>query len=176
VSNYLSAVAELKDTLGDEPVAIEGISVSSWDGKDGDKLIRHLFDMSSGSFAQNRFFTPITFEAFLDIYKPVMPFVDPKHVLFAHDDAGALKGFLFGTPDLFSKQAKPAAILKTYASGMRGVGHLLADSYHRRAIDLGFDRVIHALIHENNSSRTRSEMHGARVFRRYALMGRKLTD
>ena len=176
VSRYISATARLEDTIGPEPVTLEGVTVSSWDGKDGERLIRHLFDMSSGSFARNRFFTPIGFDAFMDIYKPIMPFIDPRHVLFAHGDDGSLKGFLFGTPDHFAKDGKPAAILKTYASGMRGVGHLLADTYHRRALELGFERVIHALIHEDNTSRQRSEMHGARIFRRYALMGLKLSD
>jgi hypothetical protein len=176
VSNYLSSMAKLEETLGERPATVAGVTVSAWDGKDGEKLIRHLFDMSIGAFARNRFFTPIDFSAFLDIYKPIMPFIDPKHVLFARDQNGDLKGFLFGTPDHFAKDGKPAAILKTYASTMRGVGHLLADTYHRRALDLGFEKVIHALIHENNASRQRSEMHGARVFRRYALMGLTLAS
>lgn len=176
VSRYVSATARLEDTIGPEPAKVEGVTVSAWDGKDGEEPIRHLFDMSSGSFVRNQFFTPIGFDAFMDVYKPIMPFVDPRQVLFAHDDRGDLKGFLFGTPDHLAKDGKPAAILKTYASGMRGVGYLLADTFHRRALDLGFEKVIHALIHENNTSRQRSEMHGAKVFRRYALMGLKLAD
>lgn len=175
VSRYLSATARLEDTLGEKPAEVPGVTITAWDGQDGDKLIRHLFDMSADSFAQNRFFTPITFESFLELYRPVMPLIDPRHVLFAHDENGDLKGFLFGTPDLQASIGKQSAILKTYASGMRGVGHLLADTYHRRALDLGFERVIHALIHEDNTSRRRSEMHNARVFRRYALMGRKVS-
>ena len=154
--------------------SVDGVTVEPWDGEDGEALIRHLFDMSGASFARNRFFTPIEFEAFLDIYKPMMPHIDPSHVLFARDGGGALCGFLFGTPDLADTTGKPAAIIKTYASGVRGVGHLLADTYHRRAIDMGFEKVIHALIHVDNTSRDRSLRHGARVFRRYALMGWKL--
>ena len=176
VSRYLSAAARLEDTLGQKPAEVPGVTIKAWDGKDGEMLVRHLFDMSESSFARNRFFTPIDFEAFFGIYKPIMALVDPRHVLFAHDQNGDLKGFLFGTPDLVSQTGKPAAILKTYASGMRGVGHLLADTFHRRALDLGFETVIHALIHEGNTSRSRSNMHGAKVFRRYALMGRRLTE
>jgi hypothetical protein len=65
-------------------------------------------------------------------------------------------------------------ILKTYASRRRGVGHLLADTFHRRALALGFTHVIHALMHVDNVSRGRSARHATSVFRRYALMGRVL--
>lgn len=39
---------------------------------------------------------------------------------------------------------------------------------------LGYRDVVHALIHDDNISRQRSERLGATVFRRYALMGRRL--
>lgn len=174
VSTYLSARAGLTDTLGDSPADVSGITVKAWDGKDGEKLIRHLYEMSTGSFASNHFYTSIDFDAFWQIYKPIMPFVDPRHVLFANDENGDLKGFLFGASDLNARDGRPAAILKTYASLQRGVGHLLADTYHRRALDMGFETVIHALMHETNTSSNRSQMHKASVFRRYALMGREL--
>ena len=65
-------------------------------------------------------------------------------------------------------------ILKTYASARRGVGHLLADTLHRRARALGYSDVIHALMHVDNISRERSSRHQAHTFRRYALLGRRL--
>lgn len=174
VSRYVSARARLADTIDEEPVQVPGVTVVQWDGKDAERLIRNLFEMSGLAFSRNRFFKPIGFEPFLDLYRPLLPLLDPRHVLFAHDASGDLVGFLFGMPDRPSGTDKPAAILKTYASRLRGVGHLLADSYHRRAIDMGFEHVIHALMHEDNISRDRSSRHGADIFRRYALMGRKL--
>ena len=174
VSRYISAIAALADTLGEAPAAVPGIVVEPWDGTDGETLIRRMFDLSSARFADNRFFTPIGFDAFLGLYRPLLPLIDKDHVLFARDEAGAIRGFLFGMPDPFGAPGAPRCILKTYASGVRGAGHLLADSYHRRALDMGFGTVIHALMHEDNVSRDRSARHGARVFRRYALMGRTL--
>ncbi|NJM51678.1 MAG: hypothetical protein HC843_13090 [Sphingomonadales bacterium] len=175
ISHYMSSKARLADTLGAAPVPVPaGISIEAWDGQDGQMLIRHLFDMSVGSFAQNLFFTPIDFESFLGIYTPLLPFINKDHVLFARDDGGAIKGFLFGTPNYLAQGEEKSCILKTYASMVPGLGHVLADSYHRRAIDMGFTHVIHALMHEDNKSRHASEMHKAQIFRRYALMGRKL--
>ncbi|HEV2514157.1 MAG TPA: hypothetical protein VGV07_02815 [Devosia sp.] len=172
ISSYVSSRARLGDTIGEAPVNMAGVSVTAWDGQGAELLIGKLFDMSGSAFAGNRFFKPISREAFLELYRPLLPLLDPRHILFAHGPAGQLVGFLFGMPDRAS--AVPTAILKTYASGLRGVGHLLADSYHRRALELGFTEVIHALMHEDNVSRQRSERHSARVFRRYALMGRRL--
>jgi hypothetical protein len=170
ISSYVSARAKLVDTLAPDPVRMPGIVVTPWDGEGAEQLIAQLFNMSASSFAGNHFFKPIALEAFLELYRPVLPLLDSRHVLFAHTQAGQLVGFLFGMPDRLAP-TRPAAILKTYASALRGVGHLLADSYHRRALDLGFTEVIHALMHEDNSSRDRSERHKAKVFRRYELMG-----
>lgn len=173
ISRYVSARARLVDTLGPEPVAIPGITVTPWDGAGAEALISRLFAMSGAAFSGNHFFKPIGLEAFLALYRPILPMLDPRHVLFAHGPGGDLVGFLFGYPDRLAPQ-NPAAVLKTYASGLRGVGHLLADHYHRRALDMGHDTVIHALMHESNVSSERSARHKAQVFRRYALLGRRL--
>ncbi len=174
VSDYVSARGKLADTLGPSPATPPGITVSVWDGNDAEQLIIKLYEMSASSFAANRFFKPIGLEAFLEIYRPLFGMVDPAHILFAHSDEGQLAGFLFGMPDRPVEGAKPTAILKSYASGVRGVGHLLADTYHRRAIDMGFVDIIHALMHESNLSLERSAQHKATIFRRYALLGKKL--
>jgi hypothetical protein len=173
VSRYVSARALLRNTITEEPVSMPGVIVANWDGKDAEGLIQKLFAMSGTAFRNNRFFKPIDLESFLDLYRPIMPFVDPQHVFFARRGE-QLVGFLFGMPDRIAPDGKPAAILKTYASALRGVGHLLADTYHRRAIEMGFTDVIHALMHEDNVSRGSSEKHKATIFRRYALTARKL--
>lgn len=174
ISKYVSARAKLADALGAQPVTLDGVSVSAWDGKHAEQLIGKLFEMSGAAFADNKFFKPINLEEFLEIYRPLLGMIDPSHVLFAHNGGGQLVGFLFGMPDRPAEGMPPTVILKTYASGMRGVGHLLADTYHRQAIDLGFKDIIHALMHEDNVSLERSKRHKAHIFRRYALMGSKL--
>jgi hypothetical protein len=174
ISEYVSARGTLRDALGAEPAAVAGVTVTPWDGRDADTLVGQLFDMSLAGFAGNRFFKPIARESFFKLYEPILPIVDPAHVLFAHAADGNLVGFLFGLADRLEGAAPRTVILKTYASAARGVGHLLADTFHRRALALGYTQVIHALMHVDNLSRDRSARHSARVFRRYALMGRKL--
>ena len=174
ISNYVSSRARLADTISGDPVTMPGVTVTAWDGQGAQQLIGKLFEMSGSAFSGNHFFKPIGLEAFLDLSRPILPMLDPRHILFARGPNERLVGFLFGMPDRLSSSGKPAAILKTYASGLRGVGHLLADTYHRRAVELGFEDVIHALMHEDNVSRERSARHNATIFRRYALLGLKL--
>ena len=80
----------------------------------------------------------------------------------------------FGLPNLMEGKLQRTAILKTYASTRPGVGHLLADTFHRAARDFGFTDVIHALMHVDNDSLKRSKRHAGKVFRRYAQMARRL--
>ena len=96
-------------------------------------------------------------------------------MLFARDADGRLVGFLFGLPDLAEGPAPTTVILKTYASLRFGVGRLLADTFHQTAAELGFRTVIHALMHEDNLSASRSATYQGTVIRRYALLGRTLT-
>ena len=175
ISRYVSSRTSVAAAIGDTPPFVpEGITIRAWDGQDADRLIGQLFAMSSAQFARNAFFKPISMEAFLGLYRPVMAAVDPRLVLFAFDAAGAIVGFLFGMPNHLEGPKPRTAILKTYASGIRGVGRALADHFHRTIRDLGYTDVIHALMHESNVSLDRSAKHNAAIFRRYALMGLKL--
>jgi hypothetical protein len=174
ISEYISGRGALVDAIGPEPAMMLGVRVVQWDGSRSDELIGRLFETSAGAFARNRFFKPIEKTAFLKLYEPIIPLMDPRHIFFAHSADGTLIGFLFGIPDRLEGDNPQTVILKTYASGVRGIGHLLADTFHRGAIELGYTKVIHALMHVDNVSLDRSRRYGAKVFRRYALMGQRL--
>jgi len=175
VSVYVSTRARLDDAIGPAPpIRRDDVTVAAWDGRDTEALIGKLFAMSTTSFGERPYFKPITKAEFLKLYEPVLPLLDPRLVLFARDGAGDLVGFLFGLANRLEGDKPHTVILKTYASARRGVGHLLADTFHRVARDLGFVDVIHALMHVDNLSLDRSRQHAARIFRRYALMGQRL--
>jgi hypothetical protein len=175
ISRYVSARASLDDAISEPAPPIRGVTIAPWDGRDANALVRKLFEMSLSTFERNAFYKPIELESFLQLYEPVLPLIDPELVLFARNADGQIIGFLFGL-DNRAPGAERAAILKTYASGMPGCGRLLANTFHRRARDLGFTHVIHALMHEDNPSRRRSQHHRARVFREYALMGARIGE
>ena len=174
ISSYASSRTSLNEAIGTSPpAAMDGVSITAWNGNDAHSLIGGLADIAVESFKGNPFFKPITKSAVLQLYEPLLPSIDPRLVFFAHDKSGRI-GFLFGLPNRMEGSRPSSVILKTYAATRRGVGHLLADRFHRTAKELGFVNVIYAPMHIDNVSFQRTARYGGRVFRRYALMGKKL--
>lgn len=174
IGGYVSMRAATVDAIGDRPEAPDGVEIVNWDGDRPEDFFGEVYDFSVEGFARNAFYKPITREAFLGLYMPYVPFLKRELIFFARTADGQLAGFLFGIPDYSQGPNPDAAILKTYASGLRGVGHLLADAFHRNALDMGFETTIHALMSDANISRERSTQHGAEIFRRYTLFGQTL--
>jgi hypothetical protein len=174
VSSYFSASAPLSELPGPKPDDTEVFTVEAWDGTDPDKLFTQVYELSCAAFADNPFYKHIDLADFLAMYRPVVPLLKQDLILFARDRTGALVGFLFGIPNYAEGPAPKSVILKTYASSQKGAGHWLSYQFYVNAKALGFDTVIHALMHDDNLSAVRSGLNGADVFRRYALMGRNL--
>lgn len=136
-----------------------------------------LYEVSIAAFAENFLYTPIAREAFHAQYAAILPRVDPRLVLLA-EHAGTVVGYVFVVPDLL-EQARTGraitAIVKTLAvhpaHNGRGLGGLLVDRVQRAAADLGFTRVVHALMFASNRSQQISRHYGT-PFRRYALFSR----
>lgn len=156
-----------------------GIVIRTFDPGRADAELRGIFGSSIAAFSHNFLYTPISEAEFLAQNNAVLPFVRPELILLAEKD-GALVSFVFALPDAL--QARRGAtvdtvILKTIAVhpswlGM-GLGSVLTDLVHRSARQLGFRRVIHALMHETSLSGKLSGRY-ARTIRRYALFSRAL--
>ncbi len=173
VTRYFSAERSLEPR---EPVRPPppGLRLRPFDPADAEDDLRAIHAVSLEAFAANPFFKPIGVERFLASYRPALGALDADLVLLAEDEEGALAGFLFGLPNLTEGASPRSAILKTYASQRKGLGSALASLFAARAADKGYRTAIHALMHEDNLSAQRSDRLGARVFRRYALWGRRL--
>lgn len=174
VAHYFSARMALDRIDPAPPPATEAFSVNAWDGTAPEALIREVFALSRVAFAANAFYTPIPEEAFLAMYRPLMPMMRPDLIFLARRPDGALAGYLFAIPDYAEGPETKTVILKTYASLIPGAGRHLVHACHATARALGFQTVIHALIHDDNRSADRSRREGATLFRRYALLGLRL--
>ncbi len=171
VARYFSARMQLhKRDLLPLP-APTGFSVETWDGHDPETLFREVFALSSEAFSANAFYRPITEAAFLEMYKPVIPLLKRELIFFARRPDGRLAGFLFAIPNYAEGPGTKTAILKTYASLAPGAGRHMVHACQSAARDLGYDTLIHALIHDDNRSAERSRKEGGEVFRRYELLG-----
>lgn len=179
ISGYVSARVETEKAIGDKRGSRVGLEILTWDGQSPESFFGEVYDFSVAGFARNRFYKPITREEFLGMYTPYVPFLKRELILFARrtkegQKEGNLVGFLFGIPNYAEGPGTRTAILKTYASSVFGAGHLLADIFHRNALEQGYTTTIHALMHEDNIALQRSRKLGGEIFRRYALFGRAL--
>ncbi|NEO85553.1 MAG: GNAT family N-acetyltransferase [Spirulina sp. SIO3F2] len=136
-----------------------------------------IYQVAIIAFARNFLFTPIDQSEFLQRYQPLLPLLDSKWVLIA-ERAGAIVGFVLGLPDLLAPPT-PTLILKTVAClpgrQWAGLGRWLVAAFHHRAHKQGYQRIIHALMHQANPSLNLSRRY-AQPFRRYALFSKVLSQ
>ena len=174
ISRYFSARLALEGAARTPPAPTDAFTIEPWDGTRPEDLFRQVYDLSVQAFSNNAFYKPIAEDAFLGMYRPIVPMLKPELIFFARRPDGSLAGFLFGIPNYAEGPAAKSAILKTYASLERGAGQHLAHAFHTAALAMGFTTAIHALIHDDNESARRSAAEGATIFRRYELLGLRL--
>ncbi len=183
VSRYFSAlntdlavrdprVLAAEERFLSEKLTIREIHVDSFESE-----LERLHVLCMEAFKTNVLFRPLSWNDFLALYLPLREHIDPRLVLLA-EDGGEPVGFAFGIPDWCSPQAAHSTcILKSVAvkPGRRyaGLGNVLVDAVQQRARGAGFQRVIHALMHESNNSLNLSARYAV-PFRRYVLFGKQL--
>ena len=113
-------------------------------------------------------------------YEQLRPYVRPELVTLAMHEARVV-GFAFTLPDLLQGRAGgviDTAIMKTLAiipeSRFAGLGTHLGAANRRAAHLLGYRRMIHALMHESNASRSISARYAPTELRRYTLFAKAL--
>lgn len=176
ISRYFSARVSLAEAVLTPPPPTSDFMVKPWDGQNPEGLFDQVFALSTEAFAKNPFYKPISRDAFLAMYMPMVPMLKKELIFFARRPDQSLAGFLFGTPNYAEGPTPTSAIVKTYASQSKGAGHHLLYTFHKVARDLGYASAIHALMHDNNLSADRSAAEGGKTFRRYGLFGLKLDD
>lgn len=155
-------------------VEAAGIRIDTLELERFEAVLEEIHALSLESFSDNPYYRPIGRDAFLAMYTPLRPMLDPELVELARDSAGALVGFSFAFVDPLgaSAGAPGRVVLKTLVTKptLRGVGlgSLLMDRTRSIALAKGHRAVIHALMHLTNASKRMSE-HTTTRFRRYAL-------
>lgn len=178
---YVSQIVEDLGALGQrirdpaESLPGEGVRVSSLDPDRFDRALEELHAVSLEAFADNPYYSPITFDRFRALYAPMRELLDPDLVLVARNEEDDAIGFVLSFPDLLDPAGRPTrVVVKSLAVAPagrgRGLGSLLVHETHRRAAGKGYHAAIHALMHVANDS-VKISSHGGTVFRHYALYG-----
>ncbi len=186
LAHYLSALND--DLTHEDPRAARieqrlnaaDVRIRSLDMNRLSEEMSFIYDVAVVAFRRNFLYTPIEQAEFLKMYQPLLPFVRPEMVLIA-EHRGRPVGFSFSLPDWLQQKRErlcDTVIMKTLAvlpgRDYAGLGSALAARTQRIACELGYRRIIHALMHEGNNSRNLSVRYNARPFRRYTLYSRQL--
>lgn len=183
LANYTSAINN--DLSREDPRIPEiekrltsmGIRVRNIEPLRFEEELRGIYAVSAISFRQNFLYTPIPENEFAEQYRKVLPYVRPELVFLVEKDS-RLIAYGFALPDLAQAKRgvsmdtvifKTIAVLPEFAGA--GIGHAVFARVHRAARELGFKRVIHALMFNDNRSRRLSN-HYAQTMRRYTLFAR----
>lgn len=130
--------------------------------------------LSLDGFAENFLYTPISVEDFVKRYSKLKDFLDPSLVYLAEDEAGALQAFIFGLKDYFDPKGE-SLIIKSMArkrnTPFKGVGRYLALKLMMEAKNQAYQKVIHALMIEENASRQISKKTNGKPYKAYQLYG-----
>lgn len=185
LNSYFSTLApDLHHTDERTPGRVEalreaGVSFRTLDPERFEEELARIYALSRVAFAENYLYSPIDEDAFFNLYHPIRPHVVPELVHLAEAE-GRLIGFSFGIPDLLEVQRTGKAqtmLIKSLAvhpdEGGRGLGGVLMDLPQRSAVQLGFERGIHAFMEKDNRSRSIAG-HYARTIREYTLYARNL--
>jgi predicted N-acetyltransferase YhbS len=167
-------VARATERLNGEGVRLRALNPEDFVGE-----LRRIYAVSRAAFQKNYLYSPIEEAEFFAQYEPIRAHVVPELVILAEQEEQPV-GFVFSIPDLAQAkrgQRVDTVILKTVAvmPGRRsaGLGNVLVSQCQQAARALGFQRVIHALMHESNNSLNLSGRY-AKPFRRYVLYAKKL--
>ena len=162
-----------------ERLANIGVTLRPVDLADFESELQRIYSVAEISFRDAFLYTPLPAQSFAAQYQRIQPYLQPELVILAEREDQVV-GFGFTIPDVLERArgAPPrTVILKTLAilpdRSYAGLGTVLTDHTHAAAAALGYERVIHALMHESNRSRKISA-HTGEPLRRYALFGRSL--
>ncbi len=156
-----------------------GVQIRSVNLERIEEELHRIYMVSSASFRRNFLYTPISEAEFISQYRLLLPYLKPELVLIAEHNYNPV-GFLFAIPDwLQAQRGEPinTVIIKTVAVLPKriyaGLGNLLVAQCHAIAHRLGYNRAIHALMHDANPSRNLSRRY-AQTIRRYTLFAKEL--
>lgn len=158
----------------------EGVRFRGLDRQRKEADLRAIHDLCGFAFRDAFLFHSMTYEAFGNQIRPLLQRIDARWVQIAERDH-EIVGFAFGCPDFlqpFHGKQSDTAILKTLAvypqRALAGLGMLLMQRFHDRALEQGFRRVIHALMHDQNRLIGHLSSRYSQPLRQYGLFSRDL--
>ncbi len=166
VQAYVEMGAHRVAALRSENVSIEMASLDEWDN-----LITDIAEVSLKAFKNNQWYSPISIDRFTTLMAPMKAILKNGQLWLAKQD-DRLLAYFFAIPDLLDQRGK-TMIVKTIARdpgcSISGMPSAMAYCFMAQCYSLGIEKVIHALMFQDNTSRFISEKFSLQTQSEYAL-------
>lgn len=171
---YQSSLENISDDyISSDPSAFfsdKNLTLNTFDIGNVEKQLLDIHAFCNRVFSDNKLFSPISKSDFLNLYRPVIPALNPDLIDLVYD-RNEIVGLLFAVPDYYNKQQ---VIAKTIGRNPRpdyeGVAHYLSAVFHKKAFEMNFKTMIHAYFHVGNASQRISKNYGGKTYRKHVLL------
>lgn len=184
LAKYFSNLDQELPALKDKVQAFEkkytptGFHLRTLNMTDLEQDLGRIADFSNDAFSDNFLFTPIKREEFVKKYSAYTSYMDPHLILLVEDSDNQLQALIFTVPDHMDPEGK-TLIVKTLArkknSPFKGIGTYLGSKVYEIARNAGYNKVIHALMIEDNNSVSVSKNFTGSTYKTYTLFCKKIT-
>jgi len=148
-----------------------GITIRPIDHTNYGEELSKLYTLSISGFKDNLFFTSISWESFVERYKPLKAHANHSHTLIAENENGETVGFLFAIEDIFCRTEKRLIIktnVRKKTSGYDGLGSALLSKINTYAIENEYRSLLHAFMISGSKFEVYSAEIG-KLYRTYRL-------
>lgn len=154
----------------------EGVRFRNVDLANFEAELERLYAFNSVAFQSNHLYTPIEKSDFIEKYAATKRIINPDFVRLAEDSEGNLLGYFFCVQDFYNQKEK-SLILKTIArhpdKKWAGMGHVIGNQIYRKAVEQGFQSIIHAFMFDEGYSTTISKNFSGERYKNYHLYGKQ---
>lgn len=168
--SQLEVFPDQQDLIGNGKLSIRPFSMEH-----AQRDLVYLHRFCSDQFVNNVLYSPISEAAFLKLYQPLLPLLDPEYMMMVFDKK-EMVGLLFAVPDLYNpEQIVVKTIARNLSSKYKGLAHAMSVLFVRKAIKDGYKKMVHAYIHVDNNSSSLSSNFGGRPLKFHYLLSRPVS-
>ncbi len=139
--------------------------------------LRKIARFSLDGFAENFLYTPISVKDFVAKYEKLEHFFDPNLVWIVENSAGEMQAFIFSIKDYMDPLNETMiikSVVRRQSSPFRGIGNYLIGKISQIAKEIGYKKVVHAFMIDDNTSLHISKKYTEAEYKSYALYGLRL--
>ncbi|MEN0046138.1 MAG: hypothetical protein AAF806_03655 [Bacteroidota bacterium] len=155
----------------------EGIIVRNIDLKKIEEELYRIGQFSIKAFADNFLYTPIAPEDFVAKYSKVKSLFQQELIWIVENKQQEIQAISFSIKDHWDAKGE-TVIIKSLArkkgSSLRGLGAYLIAKTYQTVKSLGYQKVIHAMMIQDNASVNLSEKYSGDAYKEYVLYGKKM--